>query len=358
VRIAYVALIPASGETGVLKKIVFQLRAWRDAGHEVSLFTLGHGSTRWEGASDLDVRVYPAHGTLSWFQQAGHLADAVQKARPDVVYHRFNVHFPGLERLLATCPTVVELNTLDVPEYRESLSRLRFAYHLMTRGRLLRRARGLLAVTGEIARSVERFGRPTLVLANGIDLSAFEVAPPTTAERPSLVFIAAKPHDRWHGLDKLLLLARSLPQVNVHVIGCGQDALGAAPPNVTAHGFLEQARYQALLASADVGVGPLALHRKHMDEACPLKTREYLAMGLPVIAAYRDPDFPRGAPFVLELTNREQNIEPAIDALTEFVSRWHHHRVDRAQIAHLDTHDKERKRLAFMAEVCGRERRA
>jgi hypothetical protein len=147
------------------------------------------------------------------------------------------------------------------------------------------------------------------------------------------------------------MMARSLPFADLHIIGCGPDTLRAPPSNVTAHGFLEQKQYRPLLVAADLGVGPLALHRKHMDEACPLKTREYLAMGLPVITAHRDPDFPGPVPFLLELPNREHNVEPALGVLVEFVTRWHRHRVDRSQIAHLDVHEKERQRLSFLTEV-------
>src|SRR5207237_895812 len=160
--------------------------------------------------------------------------------------HRFGVHFPALERLLSKLPVVVELNSLDLDEYRHTLSRLRFAYHVLTRGRIFRRARGLVTVTHEIAASVSEFGLPTLVLGNGIDLWAIEVAPPASAARPALVFIASNPREPWLGLDKLLRLAQALPEVDVHIIG-GKEPLSGLPINVTAHGFLEQTRYRALI---------------------------------------------------------------------------------------------------------------
>jgi glycosyltransferase involved in cell wall biosynthesis len=352
VKIAYVAWVPGAAETGVLKKIVFQLRAWRDAGHEVALFTLGHGAEPWPGASDLAFKVYPVSTATSWFRQADRLVDDVLALAPDVVYHRFNVYFPALEPLFARTRTVVELNTLDVPEYRASMSAPRFGYHLLTRGRILRGASGFVAVTDEIARKITRSRRPTLVLGNGIEMAAVAPLPPAHGPRTSLVLIAAKPDEAWHGVDKLFALARALPQLDLHVIGAFAAEPAAVPANVYLHGFLQQAEYRSVLASADVGVGPLALHRKHMDEACPLKTREYLALGLPIIAGYRDPDL-RGVPHLLELPNQEDNVAQAVASIAEFAERWRHRRVERALVAHIDTRVKERVRLDFLA-ACAR----
>lgn len=346
-KIGYVAWVPASGETGVLKKILFQMRAWRDMGHDVSLFVLGQAKEPWQGATDVPIRLHPTGGTLSWFVQAERLVTDVLRWDPDIVYHRFNVHFPALDRLLAVRPTVIELNTLDVDEYRRKMSKLRFAYHLLTRGRILRGARGIVAVTHEIAASVERFGRPMLVLGNGVDFRTIQPVPATTATKPRLLFIATRLDEPWHGYDKLMRLAAAFPEWQLDVIGAGPSP--DTPTNVAMHGFLRQTEYQSILASADVGIGPLALHRKHMDEACPLKTREYLAAGLAVIAAHRDPDFVGSVPFLLELPNHQHNIENSLPALRAFVQQWHHRRVDRSLVEHLDTRSKEKARLDFFA---------
>lgn len=45
------------------------------------------------------------------------------------------------------------------------------------------------------------------------------------------------------------------------------------------------------MRNCQVCIGTLALHRKNMTEASPLKTREYLAHGFPVIIGYKDTAF-------------------------------------------------------------------
>jgi len=70
-----------------------------------------------------------------------------------------------------------------------------------------------------------------------------------------------------------------------------------------------------LLRSAHLVVGTLALQRKHMREACPLKVREAVARGLPVITACIDPDLPDDLPGILRLPADEAPIDG--DALVE-----------------------------------------
>jgi hypothetical protein len=88
-----------------------------------------------------------------------------------------------------------------------------------------------------------------------------------------------------------------------------------------------------------------------MQEASPLKTREYLAHGLPVIIGYQDTDFRDGAEFLLELPNTEDSIRPNQHRIRAFVESWCDRRVSREQICHLDTKEKERVRLRFLTEV-------
>src|SRR5205807_8242905 len=125
---------------------------------------------------------------------------------------------------------------------------------------------------------------------------------------PSLVY-SGSPWQCWQVLDKLVQLAVAEPDWQFDVIGPRAAELRGAPENVAVHGFLDRERYAPLYARADVAVGQLALHRRGVDENSPLKVREYLAYGLPVISGHRDPDFPSPEPwFLLRLPNNESNV--------------------------------------------------
>jgi len=127
--------------------------------------------------------------------------------------------------------------------------------------------------------------------------------------------------------------AEAFPTWEVHLIGYEVSVRERLSGNVKAHGFLSFSRYVPILADADVGIGALALHRNRMNEASPLKVREYLALGLPAIIGYEDTDFPDGAPFLLCLPNEESNIECCLGEVQRFVVAWVGKRVLRQEVS-------------------------
>jgi hypothetical protein len=99
-----------------------------------------------------------------------------------------------------------------------------------------------------------------------------------------------------------------------------------------------------------VALGSMALHRNLMNEASPLKVREYLAYGIPTIIGYHDTDFPDGHPFILELPNEENNVESNLDKIRRFVSEVKGRRIERETIAHIDVKIKELQRFKFLTK--------
>jgi glycosyltransferase involved in cell wall biosynthesis len=348
-RIAYLARWDIGAEDGVLKKIREQLRAWQAQGHEVRLFALSPALNPWPGLNGLPLEVVCSASNLGRERAMQELLQRALRWHPDVAYLRFNTHYVALEPFMARVRTVLELNTDDVAEYKLYLPRHKYWYHRLTRGRILSRAAGFVSVTHEIAATLTRFGKPTCVIGNSIDLSSYRALPVAESSQPRAVFMGL--HEApWHGIDKILDLAAALPQWHFELIGPSLSP-AALPANVTAHGHLGRAEYQSVVARADVAIGTLALHRKGMDEACPLKVREYLAFGLPCILGYLDTDLPGPLPFVLQLPNKPDNVAGAVPAIRAFGERWQGRRVERDAILHLDVQQKEALRTRFLAGV-------
>jgi hypothetical protein len=132
-------------------------------------------------------------------------------------------------------------------------------------------------------------------------------------------------------------------------VGC--EKIADPPDNVSFVGLKSRAEYEPLMREATVALGTLGLYRKQMHEACPLKVREYLALGLPVIAAYRDTDIPVDADYFLSLPNDNSPLSLQRERIVAFIDRWRTRRVSRAAIAHLDVAVKEKERLAFMVRI-------
>jgi glycosyltransferase involved in cell wall biosynthesis len=246
-----------------------------------------------------------------------------------------------------------EVNSDDVREYALG-SHGRARYNSATRRFLLGRARALVFVTDELSasQSFRSFRGRHRVVTNGIRLDEYPVLPAPDNERPRLAFVgtAGQP---WHGIDKLVRLAAMRPDWQFDLVGMERTTLDG-PPNVTWHGQLERPDVLAVLARADVGVGTLALHRKSMSEACSLKVREYLAVGLPVMYAYRDPDADSLGPYSLRISNTETNVEDDLERIDAFVAASRGVRVPRAGIGHIDMACKEAERLALFEELARR----
>lgn len=355
-RIAYVCHWDPFARDGVGRKIRAQAAAWRALGAEVEVFYVSR-------AFPHDTPQAPRHSTSFIYrnQLLGRaaatlrLGEAVRRWRPDVIYLRYTVLLPPLARLLRDFPTIVEVNTDDRMEYRLR-SPLRRAANAMSRRVALGAADGFVGVTPELALHVapdNRTARRTCV-TNGIvvPLDGQEPAPPPPNDRPRLVFLASA-SDSWNGIDKIVWLASALPEFDFDLV-CPTDSIsgGRLPANLRAHGLRARGDYEAILHRADVGIGTLALHRKQMSQATPLKVREYLLHGIPVIVGYDDPDLSDGPWFSLRLPNTEDNVRDRLREIREFVRAVAGRRISRSEVRpRIDLFAKERQRLAFLAFV-------
>ncbi|MEZ0239310.1 MAG: glycosyltransferase [Chloroflexota bacterium] len=355
IRIAYLAHGVEGRESGVRTKILAQAATWAelDPSIEVGIFVRCEAGVEsdWVGQPHVvGVRSSRA-GIIGRYVVRELLSLQVARWQPDLIYHRQSTVSPSVARLVSNIPTVVEVNSDDMEELRLR-SKIRYWYARATRDRFLRQAKGLVVVTGEIARreTIAGLGRPTTVVPNSIDLADHPSVPAAHNTTPRLVFIGA-PRIPWAGVDKIPRLARRFPDWQFDVIGPDRGEVPEPPPNVRIHGLLKREAYQPILARADAAIGPLALYRKQMSEASALKVAEYLAYGIPVILGNSESAFPDGAPFLLQLSNTEDNVEQSFDRIRAFVLGWMGRRVDRASIASIDSRLVERRRLDFILDM-------
>ncbi|HUI88713.1 MAG TPA: hypothetical protein VLX61_08280 [Anaerolineales bacterium] len=360
-RIAYISLHWPRLRTGsVGKKIQRTINAWRSEGHEATLFM---HTLQYEPEQELlSAEKFTYHGTnrlgleLSRMNAARRLVDSVRSYKPDLVYLRYGMYIYPIHKLVDIAPMIEDVTTNDVIQHRE-LGWVYDLYNRLTRGILLCRVNGLVTISFELASSpiFVRYHKPTLVIANGIDLENYRPLPAPANAMPRLVFIGTPTlGDIWHGIDKLMTLAELCPDLQIEVIGYdGIPGRRVLPPNITFHGFLPLEHYRALLAGADVAISSLALHRAGMQEQSPLKSREYLAYGLPMVVPYKDTDLDDlDCDFFLKIPNREDNIRTHAGAIRDFAYRMRGRRAERSLFAsRIDVGMKEKKRLKFFEQV-------
>ena len=221
--------------------------------------------------------------------------------------------------------------------------------YLYGREKILNSCDGFLAVSHEIARLYKSYMKPIEVIANGIIFdSSHSLHAARNNTRLQFIFAGTQNQD-WHGVDKIINLAKTLNDCDFHLVGI--DNSRTPIDNVFFHGPLSQHELDALYPKMDIGLGTLALHRNNMKEASPLKVREYLAFGLPVIIGYQDTDL-AGCSFVLNIGNYENNVIENTEEITIFAREWQGHRVARQNVEPLlSMLTKEKKRLEFFERI-------
>ena len=121
------------------------------------------------------------------------------------------------------------------------------------------------------------------------------------------------------------------------------------------YGYLPQERLFEMYQKMDIAIGTLALYRKKMKQASPLKVREYLAFGLPTIIGYDDADL-RGLDCVLKIPNEESGVENSLDQIRDFVYLWKNKSISPEEVyPKIDITIKEQNKMKFLASVFGKE---
>jgi len=145
------------------------------------------------------------------------------------------------------------------------------------------------------------FGIKTIRISVGIDCSRIPVRLPALKNNPcaiNLLEIAAK-YTFWTGCDRVIegLSAyykdsNRSQKVIIHIVGGGgTDELKSLVKKygledyVIFYGSLSGGKLDQVYDLVDLGIGSLGLHRRDIHESTDLKSREYLARGLPIVAS-------------------------------------------------------------------------
>ena len=350
-HIAYIFHLVNGPESGVFKKIMDQSRQWIKYGEDVVFFILTREglATSFHAASDgIPTFVFEYRGITERLSRVSHLYTQVINCSMSIVYCRYDLYHPAFEGFAKRIPVIMEINSDDISEFRLG-NPVRHWFNYLTRRYVLSNVKGLIFESHQLATSPHfiHFGKPSLVVGNSINLNRFQHAPAPKNANPVIVFIGSA-NEPWHGTDKIVWLAQRLKNWRFDLIGPHPHDFKGIPANVTVHGFLNQGEYEPLIVQADAAMGPLSLYLIGKHESSPLKVREYLAYGLPTILGHQDTDFPGGAPFLLQIGNRPDNVMNNVSEIEKFVNSWRGKRVSRDCIHLLDVSIKEEKRLTFL----------
>lgn len=319
-----------AGYEGILHKQEDLARGAVAAGVDLQVRILSHDV----GPAPLVVPICPA--VLGRLRKLAVMEASLDLAAYEAVILRYpgavDLGLPGFLRRHGG-RLITEHHTDELAELRDlPLGTLRILWEQLMGRRFLGQVAGAVAVTGELADRLQVRGliAPTAVIANGIAVHEIPWQPPQVWDGvgPLRLLFASGIFWPWQGLDRLLAGILQAPPgvVQVHLAGQVVRPIDRAlwercqrerPGQVVAHGPLTRADLATVAQEVHGAVSTLALHRKGMAEACPIKSREYLARGLPLVAAYRDPDVPAELPGILTVPATEDPLD-----VLALVSAW------------------------------------
>lgn len=361
-----------TGFSGVERKIGSQLSVWKHAGHDVKTVIIGKHvgiDQNLLNNPDLDFWYVPS---ATWLQHL--FLDKLIKqlyfliayfkylfSPFDFVYYR--------QSTLSLAPLfsirrnlVIDVNSIDV-EAKDGIKLLIEPISKLYRLILFKRAKAIFFITYELKKYYkEKYGLEEnlcCVIGNGYANSQFseEVMQSyyrfkvsKTRGKPCLLFVGSGGDEHyWHGYDKFINIVSYFPEYDFLLVGEVGNQFDQYT-NLQVINRMDTKDMPDIFFKADIGVGTLALHRKNMNEASPLKVAEYVFWGLPVITAYVDINL-QGKEFNLELPNIEDNITKAtLEQIRIFVDRNANKILSDQERATISMYSIEAKRLANIGE--------
>lgn len=353
-KIAYLFSWDLSKKDGVSKKIIQQITSWQELGHSVNGFCItANKDNIVENINNYEFGIFSSN------EGPSRLIKDLEKYNPDIIYFRFEIWKPWFKIVLKKYKTIIEINSNDITELKlqskkNMKSKLIFYWNLVTRHILFRYCKAIIFVTYELSESKKfSFIKKRIVIPNSIVSDSLPTIKNENSNSITFFLIVSSP-DPWQGVDNAITLVKKLGDPFKLII-IGAEGVSVCEPQVEIFGYLSGEEVRQILARCHIALGTMALYKKHMEEACPLKIRESCTMGFPAVIAYKDTAFVEGNPdWILELPNNELSFtdDYHLSKVKDFAVTMKNRIVRKEESAiFFDAKVFEAKRIFFMNEI-------
>ena len=246
-------------------------------------------------------------------------------------------------------------HTMEVPESKTRkfpIGIIEAAIESFTGAKVLNGATGIIGMTPEIVQyELSRIphSKPSFCHPNGIDLQHYRAVSDGRVKNgvPTFLLVASN-QDPWHGIDLLLSeLSRTEERFELHVIGNISASSEHRDDRIIFHGVRDKRYIEEIASKSDIGLSSFALFRKNMSEACPLKVRQYLAMGIPVYSGHVDSGLPPDFPYY---KNGGLNLNALFD-FAKYSRRFYREEVRLASSKYIDKKLLMKKLISWVESV-------
>ncbi len=335
---------------GVVRKIGWQVRAFRKLGYQVT-YSLWKGSEyRFITDGKTEVKRIGGGGMMRQFAAAAR--EYVSLNRFDVLYMRLDRISFGVLRICRAARAngvrriIIELpNYPYITDYINSVNQVKpFFARFRARLKVLAVAaedrlsapglKGLVDAAVLIGNPADRFfGVKAIHISNGIDVDAMD-AVPVKSNPDEIVLVGVAGTLWWQAYDRILAgmydYKKSdpgrLPRIRFIMVGgdakempdfLAQIEKFGLKADVECPGFLTGPALDAIYARADLGVSKLGCYRRGLQACSSLKAREYCAKGLPFLYTHEDSIENENVGFAMQVPNDDTPID--MEAVVKFV---------------------------------------
>ncbi len=254
----------------------------------------------------------------------------------DLCYIRFHllhvqfIHFIKKLKEQLTQKLIIEIPTFPYEgEYRDMLARMRIREDRRLRKQLRKHIDAIVSYSPD----EEIFGISVIQIQNGVNTNRIGLRKQRQVAQELRMIAVGKLWD-WYGLDRLIdgisayeKKKNSDISIHLHIVGEGPEkknlrarvrSLGIEHL-VVFHEGQSGDPLDRLFDAADIAVGTLAIHRKHVKYSSSIKHRDYAARGIPFFYSGSDRGFDQELPWILTIKEGDTPVD--IDAIMDLWSR-------------------------------------
>ncbi len=329
-KIAHINYIPNDNILGVEKKIKNQSKAALNLGLDIDFIILNSNIDKIENNLKLIKLKSSQNNFISKIQKKLFKFSLISRSVDLNEYDYIILRYPSMDFSALSFSRkwgdkiITEHHTDEIGEMNSEEINLTIKFKIFLEKiigpKFLRNIRGLIAVTDEI-RKVELLKANkniySSVISNGISIKDVEFTQFTKFDNKELklIFVASY-FAPWHGLDLLLKSLKDYKDyfdIKLYLIGDLSNELkdlikniGNNKVNIKILGRKYGEELNYYFKKSNIAISSLALHRNNMKEACVLKTREYIARGIPFVYRYDDSDLIGDNNFSLKLSIQDE----------------------------------------------------
>lgn len=287
--------------SGIDKKVLSQIRIFENNGLNCKLVVFPYIHTVKNKILD---RLPFTNVDPQWkYDESFKKIDYIYFRRPFYMGYGFRMFLKKVKKENPTIKIIMEIPTYPY-DHEIMAGILNYPLHIkdLHNRKQLRGLVDRIPIIGETNNLSELWGMKTIPFVNGIEIDKIRPKKDKHIE-DEIHLLSVSTIEFWHGYDRMIKgLARYYKRnithrkVIFHIVGTGNDEEqyrqivkeNNLEKTVIFEGELHDDELDAMYNQADIAIECLGMYRKNMSISSSLKSREYLAKGLPIVAGCKN----------------------------------------------------------------------